>query len=412
MHIDRVIATSVLDTRGRPTVATTLSADAVQATASIPSGKSTGSHEAFELRDTDGGVARAIKNVNEEIATALVARNFDSLDALDTFLVGLDGTTDKSRLGANAILSVSIAAMRLSALEEDMPLWSAIAKRAGTTPSAPHLYVNVINGGAHADFRLPFQEYLLVVDGKTTKPARGDSSGGSEPLRSAFSIAREIFTKIGERLSAGVPMGDEGGYAPMFDTLEEPLVILASLTAKYPGTAVAIDAAADELFRDGAYQLFGKTYTAEELFRLYENLATRFPFHSIEDPFFEGAADDFTRLTAALGEKILIIGDDLTVTNPVRITDAARNKEINAVLIKPNQIGTVREAILAVQETYAAGFKAIASNRSGETDDTFIADFAYGIGAYGIKAGGFAQRERLVKYERLLAIEREAESVA
>ena len=248
-----------------------------------------------------------------------------------------------------------------------------------------------MNGGVHADFKLPFQEYILVVEGKTSE---------------ALPIAQEAFTKLGERLG-NVPMGDEGGYAPTFDTLEQPFEILASLVKEFPGTSIAIDAAASELFHEGSYTLLGKSYSADALAALYRELVERFLIHSIEDPFDEEAANDFARFTATLGNKILIVGDDLTVTNPARIRDAVAHKEINAVLIKPNQIGTVHEAIQAVQETYVTGWQAIASHRSGETSDTFIADFAYGIGAHGIKAGGLGQRERLEKYERLLAIEHE-----
>ena len=392
MRIDRIEARAIPDTRGRLTIEATITSDGLGATASVPSGKSTGEHEALEL-----DAAQAVENVNGKISTAITGREFNSLDALDTFLIELDGTPNKSRLGANAILSVSIAATRLSALQEDVPLWKAVAKRASTIPSAPRLFVNVMNGGVHADFRLPFQEYMLVVEGKTS---------------SALPIAQEAFAKLGEWLDAGVPMGDEGGYAPSFDTLEQPFELLAELVGEFPGTSIAIDAAASELFRNSMYQLLGKTYTADELSRVYENLVTHFPMHSIEDPFDEESADDFARLTATLGTgRILIVGDDLTVTNPARIRDVAAHKAVNAVLIKPNQIGTVREAILAVQATRSAGWEVICSHRSGETSDTFIADFAYGIGAHGIKAGGLAQRERLLKYERLLAIEREAETV-
>jgi enolase len=405
MRIDRLEAKTILDTRGKPTIETTISANTFSATASVPSGKSTGSHEACELRDTDGSVTTAINNVNNEIASAIVGRDFNSPDELDTVLIELDGTPNKSRLGANAILSVSIAAQRLSAMLEGVPLWRAIAKRANTTPSAPKLFVNVMNGGAHiptslklrgaSDFKLPFQEYLLVVEGKTNE---------------AFPIAQEIFTKLGEKLG-DVPMGDEGGYAPTFDTIEKPFEILFELIKDFPNVSIAIDAAASELLHDGSYQLLGKSYSTDELLHLYENLVANFPLHSIEDPFSEDAGDDFAHITESLGQKILIIGDDLTVTNPVRIKTAIEQKEINAVLIKPNQIGTVYEALEAVRETYTARFKAIASHRSGETMDTFIADFAYGIGAHGIKAGGLGQRERLVKYKRLLEIEKEAESV-
>jgi len=402
MKVDSVSARSILDTRGRATIETTLSAGAFTAVASVPSGKSTGSHEALELRDADGSVTSAIANVNSEIADALVGRDFATADEVDALLIALDGTPNKSRLGANAILSVSIAATRLFAQSEGIPLWKAIANRADTTPAAPRLYINMMNGGAHApttlklqragDFKLPFQEYLLVVEGKTSE---------------ALPIAREAFKKLGEKLG-DVPMGDEGGYAPTFSDLQQPFRLLADLVKEFPNTSIALDAAASELFHDGAYHLLDKSYTPDELLALYTHAASALPLHSIEDPFAEDASSDFTKLTAALGEKILIIGDDLTVTNQVRIKEAAEHKEINAVLIKPNQIGTVREAIQAVQATYAEGFVAIASHRSGETGDTFIADFAYGVGAHGIKAGGLGQSERLAKYERLLAIEQEA----
>ena len=396
MQIDHVEARTILDTRGKPTVEATLYANTMSATASVPSGKSTGSHEACELRDSDGGVAHAVENVNKEIARALAGRRFDSADDIDKLLIELDGTPNKSRLGANAILAVSIVAQRLLALLEDTPLWEAIAKRAGTKPSAPRLYVNVMNGGVHADFKLPFQEYLFVVEGKTSE---------------ALPTAHEAFTKLGERLGTNVPMGDEGGYAPIFDTLEQPFEILASLVQKFPNTSIAIDAAASELFHDDGYCLLGKSYTAEEFSKTYEELVARFPMHSIEDPFAEDAAEDFTLLTEKLGGKILIVGDDLTVTNPTHIKEAVGRKEINAVLIKPNQIGTVREALEAVRVTHSAGWKTIASHRSGETNDTFIADFAYATGAHGIKAGGLGQKERLEKYNRLLAIEHEAGAV-
>lgn len=395
MRIDRVEARAILDSRGKPTLETTVSANAVSATASVPSGKSTGIHEALELRDADGGVTQAIANVNGEIAKALVGNRF-SLDELDTVLITLDGTPNKSRLGANAILSVSIAAQRLAAMLEDVPLWKAIAKRGAFTPSAPRLYMNVMNGGVHADFKLPFQEYILVVEGKTSE---------------AFAIATEAFAKLGERLGAGTPMGDEGGYAPTFSELEKPFQILAELVSEFPHTSIAIDAAASEFYQDGHYTILGKSYSADELTGLYTTLVTKYPFHSIEDPFDEESTSDFARFTGSVGEKILVVGDDFTVTNPARIEKAQEDKAINAVLIKPNQIGSVKEAIEAVQKTYAAGWQAVASHRSGETSDTFIADFAYGVGAHGIKAGGLGQKERLEKYHRLLAIEKEAETV-
>ena len=392
MRIESITARAIPDTRGKPTIETTVSYDGLLATASVPSGKSVGRHEAVELRDENGGVARALQNVTGEIADALVGRGFDSLDALDAFLVELDGTPNKARLGANALLSVSIAAMRLSALQDGVPLWQAVARRAGTTPGAPRLFVNVLNGGAHANFHLPFQEYLIVAEGN---------------LSEAFPRVEQVFTALKERFPE-VRIGDEGGYAPSFDTIEKPFEILADITAGYSGMTLALDAAASEFFDNGSYHILGTMYSSDELMNLYEKLISQFPLTSIEDPFDENAHEDFRRFCTKTGARALVVGDDLTVTNPVMVADAIGRKEITAVLIKPNQVGTVREAILAVQETADAGLKSIASHRSGETADTFIADFAYGVGAYGLKAGGLAQRERLVKYERLLAIEKEA----
>ncbi|MDP1707289.1 MAG: phosphopyruvate hydratase [bacterium] len=399
MRITNITARSIPDTRGRPTIETTLSTQqgsTLCATASVPSGKSTGKSEAFEM-----DAALAISNINEEVSVTLAERDFNSPDELDSFLIELDGTENKSRLGANAILSVSVAAMRLFALQDGELLWRAIAKRAGTTPSAPRLFVNVMNGGIHAGFKLPFQEYILVVEGKTS---------------SALLIAQKAFTKLGELLTtegrlASLTMGDEGGYAPTFDTLEQPFEILEKLVKESPSTSIAIDAAASQLFHEGAYNILGKEYSVDDLAKTYANLVKSFDVRSIEDPFDENAIDDFVRLTSAVDERLLIVGDDLTCSNPKLISDAVINKAVNAIIIKPNQIGTVMEAIESVKIAQSAGLRVIASHRSGETDDTFIADFAYGIGAYGIKAGGLGQKERVEKYDRLLAIEREAEMI-
>jgi enolase len=389
MKIDSATARQIPDTRGRPTIETTLHSGELSATASVPSGKSTGEHEATELDATV-----AVENVQGEIAATIGGRDFTSLDELDRFLIDLDGTENKSRLGANAILSISIAAQRLSALQDGTPLWRSIANRADTTPAAPRLFVNVINGGVHAGFKLPFQEYILVVGGKTGI---------------ALPMVQKAFDKLGEMLGSDVPMGDEGGYAPTFDAIEKPFEILAELVKEFPDAKIAIDAAASQLFHDGAYNILGKKYSTDDLAKTYADLVVQFAVCSIEDPFDEHATDDFIRLTVAVNGRILVIGDDLTCTNPMLISEAIQKKAVNAVLIKPNQIGTVMEAIQAVRETHSAGLKAICSHRSGETDDTFIADFAYGVGAYGLKAGGLGQKERLEKYSRLLAIEREAE---
>ncbi len=397
MRINRIHAHTISDTRGRDTIETTLFADKFEATASIPSGKSTGSHEARELRDDDGSVTTAIHNVTGEIADALSERDFSNIGELDAFLNELDGTQDKSRLGANAILSVSIAMARLFAQEAQIPLWRFIADTAKTTPAAPRLFVNVMNGGAHADFRLPIQEQILVV--------------GEETLKESVTTAHEAFAELGDMLRnelSDLPMGDEGGYSPAFDTIERPFELLSDIVSKRGNTSIAIDSAANELLDGNEYVLLKKRYTSEQLLELYTQLVERFHFHAIEDPFAESDKQSFAEITAKLGEKVIIIGDDLIVTNPKLIEDAVEHKYINATLIKPNQIGTVSETIDAVHKTYDAGWRSIVSHRSGETYDTFIADLAYGIGAHGIKAGGLAQQQRLAKYERLRSIEHEA----
>lgn len=404
MTIDRIEARAIADSRGSPTVEATMVAGEITATASVPSGKSTGSHEAVELRDSDGGVTQAVSNVNDVIAHAIAGRDFSSADELDVLLFTLDGTPNKARLGANALLAVSMAAARLFAKNEGVPLWRSISHRAQTTPRLPRLFVNVLNGGAHASFHLPFQEYLLVVEG---------------PMGTALPVAQEAFAKVGEKLGTNVPMGDEGGYAPTFDTLDAPFDLLTEATAPFQKVSLAIDAAANELYHDGVYTLLKKQYTPDQLENVYEDLIARYSLHSIEDPFEENAGEDFGRLAAAIGansmlheEKgVFVIGDDLTVTTPSRIQTAAKQGQIGGVIIKPNQIGTVHEALKAVQTANAANLAIIASHRSGETEDTFIADFAYGVGAHGIKAGGFGQRQRILKYDRLRAIEREAETV-
>ncbi|HEX8993737.1 MAG TPA: enolase C-terminal domain-like protein [Candidatus Paceibacterota bacterium] len=392
MKIDSCIAREIADSRGKPTIEVELRSGDLQAVAGVPSGKSTGSHEAKELRDEDGrGVSRAIGRVNNEIAPMLMAKEWQSLWEIDEALVALDGTQDKSRLGSNGILGTSMAAARLFAQSEGIELWQYIANITGYSPAMPRLFSNVLNGGVHADMRLPFQEYMLVV--------------GAETAQQSLDTLRTLFIKLGEELG-NVPMGDEGGYSPTFDTIEKPFDILSDLIAGDPHVSIAIDAAASEFYKDGAYQLLGKTYPCEELLAVYKSLTERYPLTSIEDPFAEDDFDGFAAITAVLGNAHLIVGDDLTVTNVSRIENAIEGRLANALLVKPNQIGTITETLRAIALVREAGWKIIVSHRSGETMDTFIADLAYGVGAYGIKAGGLGQKERLEKYERLLEIEK------
>lgn len=397
MRIDSCTARAISDSRGRPTIEVELTSGAFSSRDSVPSGKSTGSHEETERRDPDGGVAGEIANENSEIAGAIVGRDFASPGEVDAFLIALDGTPNKSRLGANEILSVSLASHRLFALTAGIPLWKYISKITGYEPKAPALFANVMNGGVHAKMRLPFQEYMVVA--------------GAPTARESFAALEVLFKKLEEELvrevGVSVPMGDEGGYSPTFDTLEKPFAILSKLIAGNPHFSLAIDVAASEFFKDPEYHLLNEAYSREELLSVYQGLAERFPLRSIEDPFAEDDEEGFRAITASLGSSCRIVGDDLTVTDPERIAHAAGEKLANAVIVKPNQIGTVTETFAAIKAARAAGWGVIVSHRSGETMDTFIADLAYGVGADGLKAGGLAQPERIEKYARLAQIELE-----
>ncbi len=395
MRITSCKAKSMQDSRGNPTVEVELESATLSAHASVPSGKSAGSKEACEKRDSDGGVEGAIKNVIERIAPAITMRDFSSPNEIDTLLRELDGTQNKENLGANAMLPVSIAATKLFALEAGKRPWKFIAEMNGFVPAFPRLYMNVLNGGAHADFCLPFQEYIIVAEGLPSK---------------AYEEATMIFWELGELIKKTIgptPLGDEGGYSPTFNSIEKPFELLRSLVFPGDNVSIAIDAAATEFYKNGAYTVLDEVYSTDKLLEVYKNLVDRFGLMSIEDPFAENDYDGFEKMTAALGERILVVGDDLTVTNPEILKTMIGQKAGNALIIKPNQIGTLQEVYETVRLAKDAGWKIVASHRSGETEDTFIADLAVGIGAFGIKAGAPSQKERVVKYNRLIEIEKE-----
>lgn len=389
-------AREIFDSRGRPTIEVEFSDGAHTVTASVPSGKSVGSNEAVDKRDADGrGVNDVLVLLREEVFPKIMEQNFENQRALDDFLIKLDGTSNKSRLGANGILAVSIAFAKLSAVTEGTPLWRFIAEHEKFTPAYPRLYMNVLNGGAHADFCLPFQEYILVV--------------GGNPIQ-AYARAQELFSALANRIReevGEVHFGDEGGYAPQIKKLERPFEILTELIGDDQNIFLAIDAAATEFFHAERYEILNKQYTSDELLLQYLDLMNQFPLRSVEDPFAENDSKSFTKLLALLPQDNFVAGDDLTVTNPRILNEMINVCAGNAVIIKPNQIGTLTEVYDAVRNANRAGWRCIVSHRSGETLDSFIADFAVGIGAYGIKAGAPSQRERAVKYERLVAIERE-----
>jgi len=369
----------------------------IMASASVPAGKSTGTGEAFVIRDADGGVLSAIEKVEKEIAPKIMGKEVDS-EEIDHIMLTIDTTRDKRHLGANPMLGVSEAIMRLEAKMLGIPLWKLISKRTGFTPGKPLLYMNTMNGGAHADFCLPFQEYISVVGGAS--------------LFEANEKAKSLFGKVKGKLDAlknNYYYGDEGGFAAKFEKIEEPFQILTECIAGDKDIFIAIDAAASEFYKIGNYEILGKSLSRGELFETYKYLTENFDLRSIEDPFDEKDFTGFEQMVRWFGEKTLVVGDDLTTTNPYTIKEKALRKLANAVIIKPNQIGTMHETFEAIREARNFDWKIIVSHRSGETMDSFISDLAVGVGAYGIKAGAHTQPERNAKYERLVEIEKEME---
>jgi enolase len=410
--IARVQAREILDSRGNPTVEADVVLDTgTMGRAAVPSGASTGSLEACELRDGDAGryggkgVWHAVAHVRDTIAGALNGLDPQRQREIDDRLIALDGTPNKSRLGANAILAVSMAAARAAANHMGDPLYRYLSKMTGRPPALPMLMVNVLNGGVHAGNSLDFQEFMLVPRG---------APSAAERVR----WAAEVFHALKARLrSAGqnTGVGDEGGYAPELHTPEEALDILvdAIRAAGYrPGddVALALDPAASELFRNGQYT-YPKSklppMTPGDMVGLYTRLVERYPIVSIEDGVAEDDRDGWIALTKTLGKGTMLVGDDVFVTNPAIIRQGIADGIANAVLIKLNQVGTVSETLDAISAAREGGYKVVISHRSGETEDTFIADLAVGVGAEYIKTGSMCRSERVAKYNQLLRIEAE-----
>lgn len=403
MKITRVKARQVLDSRGNPTVEVEMYSGDMVARAIVPSGASTGAHEAVELRDGDKsvymgkGVLKAVSNVEGEIAEAVIGMELEKQRELDELLIKLDGTENKSRLGANAILGVSLAYARLSGGD---PLYKYLANISGTKKmTMPRPMMNVINGGQHADNTLDIQEFMLFPKAKTF----------SENLR----IGTEVFHHLKKHLqekNMATSVGDEGGFAPNLTTHEEALGVMWEATKRAGHDGVmefALDAAATEFYNEEkkVYVIEGEETTADQLISYYEYLCSKFPIVSIEDPLFEDDWEGWVKLTAKLGSKIQIVGDDLLVTNVKRLQKAIDMKACNAILIKFNQIGTLTETIDAIQLAQKNGMNAISSHRSGETEDTTIADLAVGLNCGQIKTGSLSRTDRIAKYNQLLRIE-------
>jgi len=400
--IKNIIAVEAKDSRNKPTVQVEVETGDGIFTASVPSGASTGSNEALELRDGDGrGVQTAITNVNQIIAPKLNGQSVVNQKDIDNLMLELDGTENKSKLGANAILGVSMAVARAGAAAQKMPLYKHIAQLAGNNEKlfSPLPMFNIINGGAHAKNDLEIQEFMVVPQRST--------------MQENLILGNEIFGKLKEAVRANfgdehLGLGDEGGFAPPIAKAEQALFLLKNATEGHENEVkFALDCAASEFYKDGKYVLEGRELTRSEILEFYKDLVARFGIISIEDPFSEDDWQAFEDFVSQMGDKITIVGDDLTTTNIKRIKDAHGKKAINAVLIKLNQIGSVSETIEAINMTKSFGWKVIVSHRSGETLDNFIADLAVGTGANWLKSGSPAKEERMVKYQRVVEIENE-----
>jgi len=400
-------ALEILDSRGRPTLAVTVTlADGTSARAGVPSGASTGSREAVELRDGDKsryegrGVLTAVANVNGEIADLLRGRAWGSLAEADQAMIALDGTTNKSRLGANATVGTSMALARGLAASAKTPLWQWLAPE-GVVPSLPVPHFNVLNGGVHAANDLDFQEFMIAPLGA---PSMAEAVRAGADVYTA--LRRELASR---KLSTG--LGDEGGFAPEISEPEDVLRLLvqaiddAGYKTGADGVSIALDPAASEFRRpDGRYRVAGELLDSAQLIDRLAAIARQFPVHLIEDGLGEDDDDGWVALTRRLGGAIELVGDDIFCTNPAIIADGVKRGIANASLIKLNQIGTVTETLEAMAVCRDAGYGQFVSHRSGETEDTFIADLAVGTGCGHLKSGAPARGERTAKYNRLLEI--------
>ena len=406
--ISSITARQILDSRGNPTVeADVILRDGTLGRAAVPSGASTGAGEALELRDGGSGwggksVYQAVHNVNEIIAPALAGKDASDQTALDNVMLALDGTDNKSKLGANAILSVSLAAAKAAAIAKKQPLWRYIANMTGKSPSLPLPMMNVMNGGAHAAFATDIQEFMIICKGAKT-------------FEETLKMGTEIFhalAKILKNHDYPTTVGDEGGYAPRVRSgNREPLTLLseAITSAGYTlGSDVvfAMDAASSEFYQDGRYELKceGKSLSSEEMIDWLEALVNEFPIVSIEDGLAENDWSGWQQLRARIGDRIQLVGDDLLVTNTSLVQKAIDEHAANALLVKPNQIGSLTETIQAVSMAQDAGWNTVMSHRSGETEDTTISHLAVGLGCGQIKTGSLSRTDRIAKYNELLRI--------
>lgn len=407
-EIESVSAVEILDSRGKPTLlAACRLADGARGQASVPSGKSTGAAEALELRDGDAkrygglGCLKAVNNINREINRALAGANFDDQSALDSALIKLDGAPNKARLGANAILGVSLAFCRAQAAQRQQPLWAHLAQMSNTDPCLPRPMINLFSGGAHAGGQVAIQDVQIVVPDAST-------------IRRTLEITADVFRAaaklISERYNMRLLTADEGGLAPPFETSEAMLQTAVDAIASagcLPGEDVAltVDIAASQFHADRRYHLDDAALNTASMVDRIESWTRRFPIISIEDGLDESDWTGWKLLYNRLGDKRMILGDDLLCTNPARIQRAIALNAANSLLLKVNQIGTLTEALAACQLARRAGWQIVVSARSGETEDDWLADLAVGWAGDYIKVGSITQSERLAKYNRLLYLE-------
>jgi len=416
MKISSIVAREILDSRGNPTVSATVSLDSgVSASAAVPSGASTGQYEAVELRDGKEryggqGVLHAVKNVNETLAPALIGKMADNQAEIDKIMIDLDATPNKSKIGANAILAVSLACARVAALELKMPLYRYLRQIGdfGPLPVMPVPLMNIINGGRHADWATDIQEYMVMPVG---------APSFSEALRMGTEVYQALKKIITDSGSLAM-IGDEGGFVPVSENNEAPLKLITEAIEKTgyelgKDIVFGIDAAASEWYKNGQYHLKKEgPRDGAKLIEWYSDLTKRYKLVSIEDPFGDDDWQSFSSLNSSLGKNIQIIGDDLYVTNVSRLERGIQTKATNAILVKLNQIGTLTETIATINLAQRNNMKVIISHRSGETPDDFIADLVVACGAGQIKTGAPARGERVAKYNRLLEIEAELGSGA
>ena len=408
VFIEDVTAIEVLDSRGNPTVKATVAlSDGTVASAIVPSGASTGKREALELRDKDErycgkGVLKAVENVNSQIAEAVIGLDAFDQKALDDEMRELDGTDNYSNLGANAVLGVSMAVARAAAKSLDVPLYRYLGGANASVLPVPMF--NIINGGAHANNSVDFQEFMIMPF-------------GFDKFSDALRAATEIYHTLKGLLNAAghsTAVGDEGGFAPNLNDNEEPIKLIMQAIEKAGYKAgeqikLALDVAASELYENGKYKLEGKEFSSEELIERYARLCEKYPIFSIEDGLSEDDWTGWAKLTSKLGSKVQLVGDDLFVTNEKILRKGIAKGVGNAILIKPNQIGTVSQTMQTIRLAQRKGYRCVMSHRSGESEDSFIADFAVAMNTGQIKTGATSRSERNAKYNRLLEIERETD---